>query len=169
MEEQMIREDFVLEETGEPEPDEDSCVTEVTYPDGEESRKAPFEDQQVFQFADAETAALGKRFPESGVKTLEDVEKLPEGKQIFSLWGKGVPLADAYALCNLEQITEKRVAAAKQSVLNSIHGRDHLKPVHGAPSRVGTVPKDVLEVYQDMNPGIAAEEIAAHYAKHHGL
>lgn len=122
------------------------------------------EQQQVEEFAKTEMAELIKKFPDCGIKDLNDLEKVPKSKAILSMWGTGnVSLAEAYAAVNLDTVMGKKTAAAKQSAINSITGKGHLQRTTGGAGGEVVIPPDVLEEYRSFFPDWTDKKIMENY------
>jgi len=102
------------------------------------------------------------------IRSLADLAASPNAARFTELVKKGYAIPDAYTLANFDKLSAKREAAARQSVLNSISGRDHLRRT--APHGEGEVriPRETLEIYREFFPGIGDAEFRAHYARLHG-
>lgn len=122
------------------------------------------QEQKLQSFIASEVQELSKRFPDAGIQSLEDLAGRPD---VLDLWRKGIPLADAFAVKNIDRITAQRSAAAKQAAINSVNGRKHLQASGSNAGNDIVVPRDVLEAYREMNPDATVEEIKRHYAIHH--
>lgn len=95
-----------------------------------------------------------------------DLPKMQNYDEFVQRVKSGMDMADAYKLVNFDTLQQRRSAAGKQSVLNSVNGRSHLNAsgTGGNPSAV-VVPTDVLEMYREFNPDATLDEIRKHYAK----
>ena len=95
-----------------------------------------------------------------------DLPKMQNYDEFVQRVKSGMDMADAYKLVNFDTLQQRRSAAGKQSVLNSVNGRSHLNAsgTGGNPSAV-VVPTDVLEMYREFNPEATLDEIRKHYAK----
>ncbi len=127
------------------------------------------EQQQVEEFAKTEVAELIKKFPDCGIKNLNDLEKVPKSKAILAMWGTGnVSLAEAYAAVNLDSVMGKKTAAAKQSAINAITGKGHMQRTTGGAGGDVVIPPDVLEEYRSFFPDWTDKKIMENYKKQIG-
>lgn len=125
------------------------------------------EAEKIKTRADAAINDLNKAFPDLNVKTVEDVQNLPNFQEIYNLCNSGYTLVNAYKVANFDTLVNKTSAAAKQQALNQINGKSHVKPNgQGADINSGPMPDDeTLRMYRRMNPGKSDEFYIAHYRK----
>lgn len=133
-----------------------------------EMQRQAEEQRQAAEFMNKSVQALVKRFPDSGIKSLDDIYELDNGAEIIELWKRGIPLDDAFAVKNIGKITSQKSAAAKQSALNSINAKSHLKGTHqsaGSESSDIEIPRETYSTYKVMFPNWTPKQIKEHYAK----
>lgn len=107
---------------------------------------------------------ISKLDPE--IKTLEDIMKLPNRDKIDELViNNGYSLVDAYKVVNFDKLIENKATVVKQQTINSVKGKSHLTPAAGTGGDDVQVPRDVYQMYKDLNPNVTDEEIRKHYAK----
>lgn len=109
-------------------------------------------------------AALGL---DTDVKTLDDLAgKYPEtyGKMMERV-SRGNTLVEAYQMVNFDALMSHRTAAARQAAMNSSAGKTHLTPSGqaGATGDMTEVPREVRQMYRDLNPGMSDAEIRRAY------
>ncbi len=128
--------------------------------------KEQFSQQQGQAVINAEIKELSDEYPDLKVKTLADMQELPNFEAIKAKAYKGMTLLEAYESVNRAEIRKKQADAAKQATLNSIQGKGHLQG-NGKGSEVDTttIPDDVLDMYKRFNPGKTMDEYKAHYKK----
>ncbi|WP_066453641.1 hypothetical protein [Anaerotruncus rubiinfantis] len=114
----------------------------------------------------AQVDELVKQFPDAGVKSFSDIANLPNAQEVLSLWGRGIPLAKAYAAANLDTIAGKKAAAAKQAAINAINGRSHMTATAGGAGESVEIPPDKLAEFKRWNPGATDAEIQKFYQRH---
>lgn len=102
------------------------------------------------------------------IKGTEDLAKLEHFDELYNMIGRGYSLANAYKILYFDSLTEKAAQAAKQKALNSIGGRDHLKPSTSRGVGATPVPADVAAEYRLFMPNATDAEIQAHYNKYIG-
>jgi hypothetical protein len=88
--------------------------------------------------------------------------------EVWQRWddGKtGLTLAEAYTLVNRKEIITKQAQIAKQTALNNINSKAHIKGNGGASGDLETiaVPDDVFNMYKRLNPKATETEIRKHY------
>jgi hypothetical protein len=124
--------------------------------------------------AEAEAAALDRElrefaaeFPDTNVKTIDDVSTLPNFEQIYAHVQRGLRLKDAYILANYQTLADKKAAAARQSALTNATGKQHLQKTAGGDGDVEEIalPDDVYQNYKLMLPGWTRKQIHEHYKK----
>ena len=114
---------------------------------------------------DEQITAIGKLDP--SVKTVDDLVKRPEYKQVYDYVKKGISIVDAFKLANYDALTQNAAAASRQAAMNAANSKEHLAPTQTRGSGAVTVPADVKEMYKLYNPNATDAEIQAHYAKFH--
>ena len=117
--------------------------------------------QQLLQ---EEVRAISQIDP--AIKTVQDVIQLDNFQEINQMVQQGYKLSDAYKLANMDRITQRRQAAAKQQMINQAAGKRHLQATgqNGAGNEV-QIPADVLAMYHEMMPDATDGQIKKHYAK----
>lgn len=101
-----------------------------------------------------------------GIKTLDDIAKMPTAAKFNALVQKGIGLEDAFYLANRQAIDAKRAAAAKTAALNGAASRQHLNPVsNGGGELPVEVPRGVVDAYRAMMPDATDAEIRKAYAE----
>ncbi|MEG0803433.1 MAG: hypothetical protein RSF90_00615 [Pygmaiobacter sp.] len=118
--------------------------------------------QMLEEFGKSELAALREVHGVSAA-TLAELEALPGGERMVQLWRGGVPLADAYAVANISEITRRETAWAKQAALNAVYGKAHLAKTSGTATSEVTVPAAVYEQYRAMMPNWSDAKIQKNY------
>ena len=106
-------------------------------------------------------AAYGVEFSD-----LEQLAASEKGEQVLRLWSAGAPLAGAWAAMNLDKITAKSAAAAKQSALNAVLGKSHLIPTGGSAAAESPVPTEVYDQYKALLPNFSDSEIRASWQRY---
>lgn len=118
---------------------------------------------------DADVKLISELDPD--VKTVEDVVKAENFKEILALTRRGYKLSDAYRLINADKIAERkfaeRMTAAKQAEMNKKNSKDHLKAT-GKGKTGGDEPlsKETIERYRQLMPNATIEQIKAYEAKY---
>ena len=109
-------------------------------------------------------AEIGKL--DNRIKTLEDLPKMDNYEQFDRMVRQqGYKMIDAYKLCNMDRLQERRAAAVRQETKNSINGRSHLKQTGGdSGGTANVVPADVMAAYRAIIPGATDAEIRKHWA-----
>jgi hypothetical protein len=125
-------------------------------------------EQQANSNIMSEFEELKKQFPESGLKTLADLGKLPTYKAIEEKFARGYSLADAYESANRAEIRTKQQAAAKQKTLNDINSKSHLNTEGDGEGETNDVhiPAETLQMYLDM--GMSKKDAMKHHKKLYG-
>lgn len=124
------------------------------------------QDDQKRMLAD-QIAEIGKLDP--SIKTVEDLVKRPEYRQIYAKLqnNRDLSVVEAFKLVNYEALTQQRAEASRQAALNAANSKDHMAPTQTRGSGAITVPADVKEMYRVFNPNATDAEIQAHYNKLH--
>lgn len=105
---------------------------------------------------------------DSDIKTVDDLTKIDNYDEFYSLVEKGYSLPDAYKIVAFDKITSNRAAAAAQNVITNNNSKEHFKPLGGGKATDVVVPSDVLESYRKNMPDMTDQEIKAHYSKYLG-
>lgn len=157
--------DGMLEKTGMSEDELQAFVNQL--PDVKAARKAKEDlDRQQQKIAlDSQIAEVGKIDP--AIKSVEDIQKLDNYREIYGYVMKGLSIPDAYKLANFDKLSGRAASAAKQAALNAKAGKDHLTTTQSRGDGAQTVPPDVMAMYKSFNPKATEAEITAHYNKSH--
>lgn len=107
--------------------------------------------QQADVMISSQFKELQAQFPESGLKSLDDLVMLKTYDSIFEKIQKGYSLADAYESANRAELRSKSIAAAKQKTLNGINSKQHLATEGDGEGETNDVhiPPDTLQMYLD--------------------
>ena len=100
------------------------------------------------------------------IKSADDLIKSPSYAQIIERVKKGYTIADAYQIVNIDAITQKRAAAARQQAINSANGKSHLTASTARGPGAVNVPADIAAQYRMLNPKITDEEMQKSYNKY---
>ncbi|MCD8004482.1 MAG: hypothetical protein LUE91_02335 [Oscillospiraceae bacterium] len=99
------------------------------------------------------------------VRSLADLARQPNYKELYRLVQKGNTLTDAYKLANYDALVQSAAAASRQAAVNAAVGKNHLQQTTTRGAGAAQVPAEVRELYRAFNPGVTDSEIQAHYAK----
>ncbi|MEA4816196.1 MAG: hypothetical protein VB120_04985 [Lachnospiraceae bacterium] len=116
-------------------------------------------------FLQEEFKELLLKFPNCGIKSIDEIHNLENSAEVLSLWSKGVPLYRAYAAVNFEGILEKSALAVKQAVMNSLNSKKHLKRTKEGSYETSFVPPEVYREYKEFFPNWSESKIKADYRK----
>lgn len=103
------------------------------------------------------------------IKSVEDLEALPEYDIILDLVARGYEPSDAYRSVYFDKIVSLAAERGKRQERAASASKSHLVPDKHRGSGGGsgvTVPKDIEKMYRDMIPGMSAAEISRHYEKY---
>lgn len=103
---------------------------------------------------------FGKDFPE-----LNDPANIP--KEVWEKYNNGYSMLDAFYVTQRGKVMEKQTAKTKQSTLNNINSKQHLK-TEGDGAKDGddvVIPKDVMATFRDM--GFDKKEAQKYYKKYY--
>lgn len=138
------------------------------HPDVKKAREltARQEMEQGKQVLNSELSKLNEEYPDLKLEKIDDLIKLPNSEEIYKLAQHGYSLLHAYEAVNKDAIRKQQSEAARQSTLNNIQGKSHVRG-NGQGSEVDTtrIPDDVLEMYKRFNPGKTLDEYKAHYKR----
>lgn len=104
---------------------------------------------------------FGKDFPE-----LSDPTNIP--KEVWDRYNKGYSMVDAFYVTQRGKIMENQAAKTKQSTLNKINSKQHLK-TEGAGESEGediNIPKEVMDMYKEM--GFDKKQAQAYHKRIYG-
>lgn len=102
---------------------------------------------------------------DSDIKSINDLIKLENYDEFYSLVSKGYSLPDAYKVVAFDKLATKRETRAAQNVMTNIDSKNHLKTTTGTISKDILVPEDVMMGYKINMPNMTDDEIRKHYAK----
>lgn len=102
---------------------------------------------------------------DKSIKTLDDLVKLDRYDEFAAKIDKGYDLVDAYKITYFDKIKTNNIEAAKQTVLNNIDSKSHLKSATGVSGKEVHVPEDIMAMYRKNIPGMSDADIRKHYAK----
>lgn len=102
---------------------------------------------------------------DKSIVTLDDLVKLDRYDEFAKKIDKGYDLVDAYKITYFDKIKTNNIETAKQTVLNNIDSKSHLKSVSGAAGKEIHVPDDIMAMYKKNVPGMSEADIRKHYAK----
>ena len=100
------------------------------------------------------------------VKSMEDVAKSPNIKQILSLTQTGLRFADAYKVANMDLLINKQSVSAKQSAINNIKGTQHLNATNNISANNDSsvdIPSSELTNWQDAYPDLSMTDLRKKY------
>lgn len=114
---------------------------------------------------DSQMAEITALNPE--IRTVDDLKKMENYDQFYKLVKENrLSLVDAYRLVNADKIAAEKTAATRQAAINAANSKNHLDRTTTRGAGAVTVPKDEVEMYRALNPGITDAEIQAHYSKY---
>lgn len=117
------------------------------------------------EFAQSQFAALNAAHG-LHVHSGEELLALPNGAVVSRLWQAGVPLADAYTAANLQKVTERQQAAARQAAINAVKGKEHLARQAGVSFSEVDIPPETLASFRQLLPNKSPQELVALYKKY---
>lgn len=159
------KKDAFLDKTGVSEDDLNKFIEELPEYREMKAMKADMERQRQISALNEAIAEVTKIDP--SVKTLEDLQKQANYREIYQYVLKGISIPEAYKLANFDKLTTARASsAAKQAALNNL-GKSHLTTTQSRGEGSIEVPADVMAQYKLFNPKATDAEIQAHYNKHH--
>lgn len=113
--------------------------------------------QKMQQHTEAEIKKIQAYNPK--IKTVSDIVKSEKGEDIVAMVKRGYSFSDAYYLANREQIGQRAAERSRQEAINATRSKNHLqKSVTHGDGGVD-VPADVIAQYQQLNPGMSADDI----------
>jgi hypothetical protein len=97
---------------------------------------------------------------------VKEPNDVPE--EVWKRWKNGqtgLSLTEAFTLVNRKEIIAKQSQIAKQTALNNLNGKQHIKGNGGANGDLETVtvPDDVFKMYRQLNPKATEKDILKHY------
>lgn len=101
------------------------------------------------------------------VKSREDLEKHASYPEVYDLvMNHGITLEKAFRYANMEALSAKNSAAAKQAAVNMAKGKDHLAATGAGVSsskNLADVPASTMAVLKEFYPGLSEAELRAKY------
>ena len=128
------------------------------------AQQARAAEQQAQAAIAAELAKISAVDP--GVKTLEDIARMPTAAEFDRYVRMGNTLTDAFYLANRQEIDRWRAAAARQSAINQARGKQGLLSGAGDGAAGAGVPAEAAAAYRQIMPEATDEEIARAWASY---
>ncbi len=122
------------------------------------------QEQQAKAALNDEIAKISKQDP--SIQTVEDLMETENYDQIYGMVKNGYKLSDAYKLVNFDKLTQKAAAASRQQVRNQALGKSHMTQTQARGAGAVEVPRDVKQLYLELNPNATDAEIRANYARY---
>lgn len=119
--------------------------------------------EEIGSFVREELRRLMRAYPDCGAGSLKELMQKPYAKELMRYWSRGVPLYKAYGLVNADEIYSQREKAQRQSALNTLRSKGHLRAVGGSPSGQRAVPAEVMEQYREFFPDWSEAQIIRDY------
>lgn len=107
---------------------------------------------------------FASEFPDSGISSINDFEKLDDPDKFKSLVENGLSFSDAYKLVNFESLVNAKKSGKGNSPALNQALKGHIK-TSGSFDKVSDtpVPSDVLELYKSLCKGWSDEKIKKHF------
>ena len=109
-----------------------------------------------------EIVMIGKY--DKNIKTMRDLPKMQNFDKFCDLVKRGNSFIDAYRIANFDAISrsvlEDNAFAERQKAL----GKLHMQKLEGRGDILCGVPKDILDKYKSLMPGVSYGEIQRHYS-----
>lgn len=102
------------------------------------------------------------------IKSLEDLSELQNFDDFYKKVKSGYDLYDAYIVTSFNEVSDKKLSAAQQKVINNINSKSHMKGAAGSKSTEVKVPDDIMSSYRVSLPKWTDEQIKEHYIKQTG-
>lgn len=102
---------------------------------------------------------------DSSIKTLDDLTTLDRYDEFASKIDKGYTLVDAYKLVYFDKLKSGDIEKAKQTAINNIDSKSHMKSTQGASGNDIHVPAEIIAMYKKNIPGMSDADIRKHYAR----
>ena len=100
------------------------------------------------------------------IKNFEDLRADGKWSDMESRIKRGYGLLDSYKLAHMDDLADRRAAAARQSAMNSAAQKQHMQTTEQQGSGGVTVPASVKNMYRSLNPKATDADIERHYAKY---
>ncbi len=116
------------------------------------------------QMLDSQINEISGFYPE--VRSLGDIARMDTFPKFDAYVRSGMNLVDAFRLANFDSLVGRSAAASKQAAINAAKSTGHLLPVGGGangPEGEVDIPKNELELWQDIYPGLSYKELKAKY------
>lgn len=100
------------------------------------------------------------------IKSLDDLAQIPEYDELMDkAVNRGYSLSDAFKVVAFNRIQTKAINESKQSAIDNINSKSHMKTTSGKGGNEVFVPADVMASYRKNMPEMTEEEIKKDYAK----
>lgn len=103
---------------------------------------------------------------DSSIKSLDDLAQIPEYDELMDkAVNRGYSLSDAFKVVAFNRIQSKTITESKQSAIDNINSKNHMKTTSGKGGNEVFVPADVMASYRKNMPEMTEEEIKKDYEK----
>ena len=119
------------------------------------------ESERVKKMAESQLREINALNP--AIRNLGDIMQMETAETFREYVGKGLSFVEAYKLANFEAIKADELMKGKREAYNLMRSKGHLQPTVSRGKGAVTVPKDEMDMYKQLNPGMTEADILKHY------
>ena len=131
----------------------------------DQERQAQAQQEEAFR-QKVEQQLIEIRKTDPSITKLSDILEKPYGTAFYEAVKRGNNFADAFYLATRGQKQEEIAEAARQSAMNNLNGKKHLKPTSFGGKAGATVTAEEREMFRLYNPNASDEEIQKYKNKY---
>ncbi len=132
----------------------------------EEQNREAERQQEMAMAQEMERQLAEIRKTDPSINSLADLMNKPYGKEFYAAVKRGNNFVDAFYLATREQATTQTAEAARQSAMNNLNGKKHLKATSFGAKAGATVTDEEKRMFQLFNPDASEAEIQKYQNKY---
>jgi len=130
----------------------------------EQAQKAQEQSRQFEQMVADELAQIHRLDP--GINSLQDILARDTGKEFARLVDqRGMTYLEAFRQANFDRLIQAQTMAAAEGAARQQHSKDHMRTVVSTGGTAPEVPRDVIELYRELDPTMTPAQIREDYAR----
>ena len=150
----------ILEEIGSGTEKTVDVQTEIEKARAEERAYAQ-ESERVKKMAESQIREINALNP--AIRSIGDIMQMETADKFREYVGRGLSFVEAYKLANFDAIRAEDQMKAKREAFNLMRSKGHLQSTISRGRGAVNVPKDEMEMYKQLNPGMTEADILKHY------
>ena len=126
-----------------------------------EERAYAEESERVKKMAESQLREINALNP--AIRSIGDIMQMETAELFREYVSRGLSFVEAYKLANFDAIRAEDQMKAKREAFNLMRSKGHLQPTVSRGTGAVNVPKDEMEMYKQLNPGMTEADILKHY------